>query len=101
VDATDVRPAKRKRRASPAQNETVEGNGRAPRRAGVGTQIKDLITNNFFAKSRKVEDVRARLSDLGHNFKPSPISMALLALTKKKKLSRTKDAKGVYNYKAG
>ena len=56
--------------------------------------------DGYFAQDRAISEVREELHTRGHSFKSNELSPVLLAMTKQKVLSRRKDEKGGWVYRA-
>jgi hypothetical protein len=99
------RPRLRKRdihgqSGSPSKTETSNGEQsqsrtRRSKANSPGSLIQALITEGYFSEHRSIGDVLRALEHKGHNFNQTNLSSPLLELTRRNKLSRKKNEKGL------
>lgn len=107
--ATTPTPAKKPRptkRAAKKKTEKKAPTKKAPARQrgdrlGPKKLLEQLIQERFFSEPRVIKDVIAYVADtMGRTYKATELSPALVRLLRDKRLSRTKNADGQYEYVA-
>jgi hypothetical protein len=69
----------------------------APKGGGASSRIRKLKDDNFFAKPKTITDVRNALEHIGHHYRSSALSPALLFFIRRGELRRMKeDGQWVY-----
>lgn len=98
------KPRRRRRRtANPALENNGDDSGDRSSRTkpnSARSLIDEINDDGFFAQERTIAEVREELHTRGHSFKSNELSPVLLAMTKQKVLSRKKDDKGSWVYRA-
>lgn len=105
VSELPSKPKRRRRKnsASAIDESTGDSNGDRVSRSkpnGARSLIEEMKEDGYFAQDRAISEVREELHTRGHSFKSNELSPVLLAMTKQKVLSRRKDEKGGWVYRA-
>jgi len=114
VPALPTQTARRKKRQRRTENTSSNGSsqngdgtsnadstskGRRPRKDSVGSQLKILLSEGFFAENHAVDEIRAELAKRGHHFESNHISGELLRLTRDGLFVREKNEEDKWVYR--